>query len=473
MGNQGTTYLNTSLVMVKRSGNVGIGTVSPSSLLHVNGAINCTSLLVNGTAVATGTGSVWGVSGSTAYYTSGNVGIGTTDTQNNKLRVFGGNAISGISLGDYTTTAGVKYIGMTAVSDGTSIGASSGFSGITFGPALDGGTSGYLAFHTHGYGVSSGERVRIDKAGLVGIGTTAPATLLHVYSTTAANTFLIEATSSSSYASMYFKNNTPASAYMGIGGSAVGGNFQSNFFIQSPNSIVLNTNGNNSTGTVGMIINTSGYVGIGTATPVGQLSVVLNGTAVGNTGTWGAGHVVFGPGAGSTTGDGVGITYNTAATAGAIICLTPGAYWRLMAYYALQHDFYIGATRSGYVNSSGFVNVSDEREKINIKEINTSRSLERILACVPKTFQRVMDRNDPTIPDEVKNKWNIGLIAQEVMSINPHCISESVNQNGEMRYGFNYTDFVPHLIGSVKELSKIIAEQDARIKALEAKLASQ
>jgi len=57
--------------------NVGIGTSAPTSLLHVNGAINCTSFLVNGTAVATGTGSVWGVSGSTAYYTSGFVGVGT------------------------------------------------------------------------------------------------------------------------------------------------------------------------------------------------------------------------------------------------------------------------------------------------------------------------------------------------------------------------------------------------------------
>ena len=58
-------------------GYVGIGTNGPTSLLHVNGAINCTSFLVNGTAVATGTGSVWGVNGASAYYTSGYVGIGT------------------------------------------------------------------------------------------------------------------------------------------------------------------------------------------------------------------------------------------------------------------------------------------------------------------------------------------------------------------------------------------------------------
>ena len=176
-----TNTVKLPLVLQGYGGNVGIGTATPSHTLQVAGAINCTSFLVNGTAVATGTGSVWGVNGSTAYYTSGNVGISTTDPQNNKLRVFGGNANSGISLGDFMTSAGVKYIGMTAVSDGTIVSTSSGFSGITWGAPFDGGTSGYLAFHTHGYGITSGERMRIDKDGRVGIGTNAPLCRLMVH----------------------------------------------------------------------------------------------------------------------------------------------------------------------------------------------------------------------------------------------------------------------------------------------------
>jgi len=67
---------NNPIALQHSGGNVGIGITNPSQRLHVNGAINCTSFLVNGVAVATGTGSVWGVSGSSAYYTSGNVGIG-------------------------------------------------------------------------------------------------------------------------------------------------------------------------------------------------------------------------------------------------------------------------------------------------------------------------------------------------------------------------------------------------------------
>jgi len=62
---------------ITNAGSVGIGTTTPSQRLDVNGSINCTGLLVNGTAVATGTGSVWGVSGSNISYTSGLVSIGT------------------------------------------------------------------------------------------------------------------------------------------------------------------------------------------------------------------------------------------------------------------------------------------------------------------------------------------------------------------------------------------------------------
>jgi len=113
---------------------------------------------------------------------SGQIGIGTTTTFSNQLLIHGGNAISGISLGNFNTTgAGVKYIGITASTNGTLISANSGFSGITFGGPNDGGgTSGYLAFHTHSFGVASNERMRIDKNGNVGIGIATPSSTLQV-----------------------------------------------------------------------------------------------------------------------------------------------------------------------------------------------------------------------------------------------------------------------------------------------------
>ena len=65
-------------MFIDTSGNVGIGTANPTYKLDVNGAINATGVLVNGVAVGAG-GSPWasGASGVISY-TGGNVGIGTT-----------------------------------------------------------------------------------------------------------------------------------------------------------------------------------------------------------------------------------------------------------------------------------------------------------------------------------------------------------------------------------------------------------
>ena len=202
-------------------GNVGIGITNPFSKLNIAGGniqlgsaaeyengTTCTEVILFGGSYAAnwtygyagiqggcaGSGGPSGFGGVLNFWTKadnsssyvgmtlnrGNVAIGTTDTQNNKLRVFGGNSNSGISLGDYTTSAGVKYIGITNAADGTNVGPSSGFSGMTLGSPLDGTTEGYLALHTHDYGITSGERMRIDKSGNVGIGLTNPSYLLHV-----------------------------------------------------------------------------------------------------------------------------------------------------------------------------------------------------------------------------------------------------------------------------------------------------
>ncbi|MFA5160267.1 MAG: hypothetical protein WC484_07180 [Candidatus Omnitrophota bacterium] len=118
--------------------------------------------------------------GSNFATTSGNVGIGTT-SPGSKLSIMGATGTAtGISLGgasDSLTTS--RYVGITRNSDNTDLSANSGFSGIEFGPP--GGTGeGYLAFHTHDLGVASGERMRIDKSGYVGIGTTSPSERLNV-----------------------------------------------------------------------------------------------------------------------------------------------------------------------------------------------------------------------------------------------------------------------------------------------------
>jgi hypothetical protein len=87
-GRWGPTTDFTEHMRIRNNGYVGIGKTNAAYLLDVNGSLNCTGLLVNGTAVATGTGSVWSVSGSNILYTSGYVGIGTT-SPSAKLHIYG------------------------------------------------------------------------------------------------------------------------------------------------------------------------------------------------------------------------------------------------------------------------------------------------------------------------------------------------------------------------------------------------
>jgi hypothetical protein len=107
-----TTNVGTEQMRIDNNGNVGIGTTDTSTYkLNVNGSINATSVLVDGTVIS---GSRWSVSTSpNIYYNTGNVTIGTTDSLTYKLNVGGSLNTSG----NITTTSSIistgSYIGIT------------------------------------------------------------------------------------------------------------------------------------------------------------------------------------------------------------------------------------------------------------------------------------------------------------------------------------------------------------------------
>jgi len=117
---------------------------------------------------------------------------------------------------------------------------------------------------------------------------------------------------------------------------------------------------------------------------------------------------------------------------------------------------------SGYFTNGGYVNVSDEREKEDIKDLKTTRSLQRILACRPKFYKRkIYEKEDRTpVSQSTKETVHIGLLAQDVLQHNPHCVSTWENtqtdDEDKSRYGINYGDYTVHLIGAVQEQQKQI-----------------
>jgi hypothetical protein len=112
------------------------------------------------------------------------------------------------------------------------------------------------------------ERMRIDSAGKVGIGTTAPLQKLSVFGPD--SRLRLESTSSAIWTTTEYKTNA-REWHTGVGGSTVGNDVKSKYYIFD--------------GTAGqfrMTIDTNGNVGIGTTAPNAPLSVVKSGAPLPN-----------------------------------------------------------------------------------------------------------------------------------------------------------------------------------------------
>ncbi|MBI5882728.1 MAG: hypothetical protein HZB91_06445 [Elusimicrobia bacterium] len=155
-----------------------------------------------------------------AINTSGNVGVGTTDARARlvvgSFAFTGGdypgvNAANTVNVNNANATASADQgyqltltetgalgadkggaLGFQAVYDGSSnVTTIAGIKGRRENATAD-NHSGYLAFLTRGTTGAPGERVRIDSAGKIGIGTTAPIRSLHSYSATTSNEIVME-----------------------------------------------------------------------------------------------------------------------------------------------------------------------------------------------------------------------------------------------------------------------------------------
>ncbi len=275
----GTANVDTNQrFVIDSSGNVGIGTTSPDSLLHVDGSgvvgrFNSSSGAVKlrfqeaGTArafVGTLNGSnglaIFGSDGITERVrvdTNGNVGIGTT-SPNSKLEVLDTSGAT-ITLNRNDTTIAVDdlYGGVDfwdADGGGTSAGVTSAIR--SYGESAVGASS--LRFYTSnssgGNRSSLTEAMRVHYDGNVGIGTASPGYPLHVVGSTIG----------------LFNSGADATLYLGEGES--GGQYGWIKWESSNDTIRIGTQ----TGGDTITVNESGNVGIGTASPAEILTLVAS-----------------------------------------------------------------------------------------------------------------------------------------------------------------------------------------------------
>lgn len=169
-------------------------------------------------------------------------------------------------------------------------------------------------------------------------------------------------------------------------------------------------------------------------------------------------------------GGGIGISMSSSPTYGGnnygyIACVEPGTAWRNLVVGGSVGYWYVNGTACAYINSTaGWQAASDERCKRDIQDLNTKKSLQRVLKCKPKHYKRILrePKGDNPIPlkQEDIDRVHVGLIAQEVLEYNPHCVStweDDTEEGGKVeRLGLAYQDFIIHLIGSVQEQQKQI-----------------
>jgi hypothetical protein len=224
-----------------------------------------------------------------------------------------------------------------------------------------------------------------------------------------------------------------------------------------------------------------GYDGSGGANTCNAVVNYTN-TTTGNLGSWNAqGFTLFcNTSQPSGTQAALGLGSNN-STANFISSLSPAVRWMDLYIYNATTVFTRDGSVVGYTVPSGGSNVSDEREKYDINDLNTTRSLERILRCKPKYYKRKYydcdkDGNPLTpAPQSSKDAICIGLLAQDVQDHNKHCISTWKNEmiketecDDGVRFGVNYGDYTIHLIGAVQQQQCTIESANTQIAALQA-----
>jgi hypothetical protein len=188
---------STEIMRLTGTGNLGIGTVSPSFPLDVNGTIRGTGFITGGTGPVayslsntSGAGAL-GLAANTGQYSSSAIAgdvVLRTDTAGGRLHLqtgvlgagmtFSNNnvGVGTITPGERLHVVGKAYVNTQVLADSNTPAGAPAFSFLQ-----DSNTGMYAAgADTLGFATGGTERVRIDSAGNMGVGNSSPAERLHV-----------------------------------------------------------------------------------------------------------------------------------------------------------------------------------------------------------------------------------------------------------------------------------------------------
>jgi hypothetical protein len=118
-----------------------------------------------------------------------------------------------------------------------------------------------------------------------------------------------------------------------------------------------------------------------------------------------------------------------------------------------QDQFYVGYGGTVYARSTSISGLSDQREKENIRPLETG--LSQVLALQPRRF-------------DWKNGQGAnvaGFVAQEVQNVLPELIDEYNLNDSEKRLALKMGDMIPTLVKAIQEQQAIIEQLKARLDA--------
>jgi hypothetical protein len=465
---------------IDSAGRIGIGTTSPSQLLHVAagtilssntaGTTATVSIAGNGSVVGTSDFSLQQGSSSEAYvYNRANsfLVLGTNNAE--RMRI-----LSGGNVG----------IGLTAPSERLEISGnykqSNGTQGIqivnTTVPYIQAFTTGGnnplqingqdLRFFTGASFGAESEKMRIDSAGNVGINITPSAWVAADY-----KAIQIGAGGSSIYggnsagfapialvSNAYVSGASTAYTYLSTAGA---GFYRIQNNTHSWGIAPSGTAGTTTTFTTAMTIDTSGNVGIGTTGPAAKLHVNSSAAPAVQINTSSTG--------GSIAALQISLSSSTPGTDAKPLFMfteaTPSANWRFIQCNSAQsssprEEFRVTGNGIIFAQNTSVQSISDIRLKQNIR--TSEDGLNIITALRPVRFDWKPEKNDT-------RSNQLGFIAQEIQQVFPDAVTVyGKSDDPENPYlAVGPGELIPVLVKAIQEQQAIIESLTARIETLE------